>query len=65
MFYLIDDPFNVMKEQSNRKRDYEDLEIFSKRMSEDPKKANATLALVKDIYRLTRKGKGKGQIKVL
>jgi hypothetical protein len=30
----------------------------------DKKKVNATLSLLKDIYKLTRKGRGKGRVKI-
>ena len=50
---------------SNDNRSYQDLEFFSVRSFQDEKKINSTLALVRDIYRLSKKGRGKGRVKVL
>lgn len=63
LFYLIDDPLSNYQLRDNH--DYNDLEIFAMRDFGDKKKVNSTLALVRDIYRLTKKGKGKGRAKIL
>ena len=49
---------------SKDSRDYSDLEVFAMREIPDKKKMNATLAFLIDVYRLTRKGRGKGKQKV-
>jgi len=64
LFYLIDDPFRV-NESFNPHKEYQDLELFAVRTFEDNKKINSTLALIRDVYRLSKKGRGKGRIKVL
>ena len=62
MFYFLD---AAPKKNFSEQRSYQDLEFFSVRAFQDEKKINSTLALMRDIYRLTRKGRGKGRVKVL
>jgi hypothetical protein len=64
MFYLIDDPLKVNAARRHEARDYSELEIFSLRELADKKKMNSTLALLRDVYKLCRKGRGKGRMKV-
>ncbi len=42
-----------------------ELEIFSMREIADKKKVNSTLSFLRDVYKLTKKGRGKGRAKVL
>ena len=62
LFYMIDDPLGGIQYKDSR--DYSELEVFAMRELADKKKMNSTLALVRDIYRLTKKGRGKGKVKV-
>ena len=62
LFYMIDDPLGSIQYKDSR--DYHELEVFAMRDLIDKKKMNSTLALIRDIYRLTKKGKGKGRVKV-
>jgi hypothetical protein len=62
MFFAIDDPLG--KFTYKEARDYSELEIFAMRESVEKKKVNSTLALLRDVYKLTRKGRGKGRAKV-
>ena len=59
---MIDDPLGSY--QYKDCRDYSELEVFAMRELPDKKKMNSTLALIRDIYRLTKKGRGKGKMKV-
>jgi len=63
MYYMIDDP-NGTTMMSKDSRDYSDLEVFAMRELPDKKKMTASLAFLIDVYRLTRKGRGKGRQKV-
>ena len=62
LFYMIDDPMGSIQYKDSR--DYSELEVFAMRELSDKKKMNSTLALIRDIYRLTKKGRGKGKVKV-
>lgn len=42
-----------------------DLEYFAIRVYEDRKKISSVLAFVRDIYKLSPKGRGRGRVKVL
>lgn len=46
-------------------KSYQDLEFFSVRVYDDKKSINSTLAFVRDVYRLSKKGRARGKVKVL
>lgn len=46
-------------------RGYQDLEFFSVRVFADKKSINSTLAFVRDLYKLSRKGRARSKVKVL
>lgn len=67
LFYLIDDPRGLFNGRPlrNDNHDYNELEIFAMRDLGDKKKMTSTLAFIRDVYKLTNKGRGKGKHKVL
>lgn len=46
-------------------KSYQDLEFFAVRVYDDKKSINSTLAFVRDVYRLSKKGRARGKVKVL
>lgn len=63
LFYLISDPGSLSTEGG--RKDYHDLELFSMRVFDDKKKINSTFAFIRDVYKLSKKGTGRGRVKVL
>lgn len=62
IFYLVD----TLEENGEfQVRGYQDLEFFSVRVFPDKKSINSTLAFVRDLYKLSRKGRARSKVKVL
>lgn len=62
MFYLVD---SLEERGEQQARGYKDLEFFSVRLFPDRKSINAALAFVRDLYKLSRKGRARSKVKVL